>query len=60
MFKEDLRVQITLARILLKKGETERARETLRKVKSRQGELAPFDQAELNRLSEAASSNRKR
>jgi len=29
-------------------------------VKSRQGELAPFDQAELNRLSEAASSNRKR
>jgi len=60
LFKEDLRVQITLARILLKKGETERARETLRKVKSRQGELAPFDQAELNRLSEAASSNRKR
>jgi len=60
LFQEDLRVQITLARILLQKGETERARETLRKVKSRQGELGPFDQAELDRLSEAASSNRRR
>jgi tetratricopeptide (TPR) repeat protein len=60
LFQDDLRVQITLARILLQKGETERARETLRKVKSRQGELSPFDQAELNKLSEAASSGRKR
>ncbi|HRR33779.1 MAG TPA: tetratricopeptide repeat protein [Kiritimatiellia bacterium] len=59
LFKEDLRVQITFARILLKKGEIERAREMLRKVKSRQSELSPFDQAELDRLSEAASSGRK-
>ncbi|MDD4174605.1 MAG: tetratricopeptide repeat protein, partial [Kiritimatiellae bacterium] len=60
LFNEDLRVRITLARILLKKGEIERARETIRQVKSRQGELTPFDQAELARLSEAASANRKR
>ncbi len=58
--EEDLRVKITLARILLKKGEIERARETIRQIKSRQGELVPFDQAELERLSETASSNRKR
>ena len=60
LYQKDLRVQITLARILLQKGETERAREILHKVKSRQGELSPFDQAELNKLSEAASSGRKR
>ena len=60
LFNEDLRVRITLARILLKKGEIERTRETIRQVKSRQSELTPFDQAELARLSEAASANRKR
>ena len=60
LYEEDLRVQITLERIHVQKSETERAREILHKVKSRQGELSPFDQAELNKLSEAASSGRKR
>jgi len=60
LFADDLRIRITLARILLKKGEIERARETIRKVKDRQGELSKFDQAELARLAEEASSGRKR
>ena len=57
---DDLRVRITLARILLKKGEIERARETIHQLKSRQGELSKFDQAELAKLSEAAAANRSR
>jgi len=60
LFADDLRIRITLARILLKKGEIERARETIRQVKNRQGELSKFDQAELARLAEEASSGRKR
>ena len=60
LYTDDLRVRITLARILLKKGEIERARETIRQLKSRQGELSKFDQEELSRLSEAASANRAR
>ena len=58
LYGEDLRVRITLARILLKKGEVERARETLRQLKSRQGELTSFDQAELARLADEASSKK--
>jgi tetratricopeptide (TPR) repeat protein len=58
LYGEDLRVRITLARILLKKGEIERARETIKQVKSRQGELSKFDQEELAKLSAAASANR--
>jgi tetratricopeptide (TPR) repeat protein len=58
LYADDLRIRITLARILLKKGDIERARETIRQIKSRQGELSKFDQAELARLSEAASSKR--
>jgi len=60
LFADDLRIRITLARIQLKKGEIERARETIRQVKNRQGELSKFDQAELARLAEEASSGRKR
>jgi len=60
LFEDDLRIRITLARILLKKGEIERARETIRIVKSRQSELSKFDQAELARLSEEASGTRLR
>ena len=60
LFDGDLRVRITLARIQLKKGEIERARETLRLLKSRQGELTKFDQDQLAKLAEEASSGRKR
>ena len=48
------------AQIETQKGEIERARETIRQLKSRQGELSKFDQEELSRLSEAASANRAR
>jgi tetratricopeptide (TPR) repeat protein len=60
LYGDDLRIRITLARILLKKGEIERARELIRQVKNRQGELTKFDQAELAKLAEEASSGRSR
>lgn len=58
--QDDLRIRITLARVQLKKGEIERARETIRQVKSRQGELSKFDQAELARLTDESSGTRNR
>jgi uncharacterized protein HemY len=60
LYQDDLRIRITLARVLLKKGEIERARETISKLKSRQSELSKFDQAELARLSDEASNARAR
>jgi len=52
---DDLRVQITLARVLVAKGDVELAREVIRKVKSRQQELVPFEREELDKISQAAS-----
>ena len=60
LFDGDLRVKITLARVQLKKGDVERARETIRQLKSRQGELTKFDQERLAKLAEEASSARLR
>jgi tetratricopeptide (TPR) repeat protein len=60
LFKDDLRVNITLARIQLKKGDIELARGTIRKVKSQQGNLSRFDQEELARVAEQAASGRSR
>lgn len=60
LYGDDLRIRITLARILLKKGEIERAREIIRQIKNRQGELTKFDQGELAKLAEEASSGRNR
>jgi len=60
LYKDDLRIQITLARIQLKKGEIELARGTIRQLKSRQGELSKFDQDELARLADQASAGRNR
>lgn len=53
--ESDLRPHITLARILLKKGEVERARETIHMLRSRQKELPVFDQEELTKLAAEAS-----
>jgi tetratricopeptide (TPR) repeat protein len=55
MFKDDPRIRITLARIYLKQGDIERARETIRQLKGKQNELSKFDQAELAKLAEEAS-----
>jgi len=52
---DDLRVQITLARILVAKGDVELAREVIHKVKSRQQELMPFEREELDKIAQAAS-----
>lgn len=57
---DDLRVQITLARILLKKGEVEHARDVIRKLKAQQSSLSKFDQVELSKLSDAAAAARSR
>jgi len=58
--KDDLRLNITLARIQLKKGEIELARGTIRQIKNHQGGLSKYDQDELARLSDQASSGRSR
>ena len=60
LYDKDLRIRITLARIQLKKGEIERARETIRLLKSRQSDLSKFDQEALAKLADEASSNRVR
>ncbi|MFA7172744.1 MAG: tetratricopeptide repeat protein [Kiritimatiellia bacterium] len=52
---DDLRVQITLARILVAKGDLELARTVIHKVKSRQQELMPFEREELNKIAQSAA-----
>ncbi|MBP5321667.1 MAG: tetratricopeptide repeat protein [Kiritimatiellae bacterium] len=59
LFDKDLRIKITLARILLKKGDFERARSLIGQIKSRQSELGPFDLEALNKLSEQTMKGRK-
>ena len=53
---EDIRMQITLARVLLKKGEIEQARVLLREVEGKQSELPDFDKQELQKIQKEASS----
>jgi Flp pilus assembly protein TadD len=52
LYDGDLRTKITLARVLVKKGEIERARQIIHQIKSRQSELSPYDQDELGKLSD--------
>lgn len=56
---EDLRVQMTKARVLVKKGDVELAREVIRKIKSRQQELMPFEREELDRIAQSAAKGNK-
>lgn len=56
LYADDLRAQITLGRILLKKGEIEQARVIARTVRNRQNELSRFDQSELTKLLNESSS----
>ncbi len=58
LYADDLRTQITLGRILLKKGEIEQARVIARTVRNRQNELSQFDQGELTKLLNETSSGR--
>ncbi len=58
LYADDLRAQITLGRVLVKKGEVEQARVIARAVRNRQNELARFDQGELAKLVNETSSGR--
>ena len=60
LFKDDVRIKITLARIQSRRGNIERARETLSQVKARQGELTKFDIDVMQRLSAEISKPRTR
>ena len=60
LYKDDPRLNITLARVQLKKGDVELARGTIRQLMNHQGALSKFDQEQLARLSKQASSERNR
>jgi ATP/maltotriose-dependent transcriptional regulator MalT len=47
---EDIRMLVSLARVLSLKGDTKMARVTLRKVQSRIGELSEFEKREYDEL----------
>ncbi len=55
IYSDDLRIKITLARIQLKKGDIEIARETIRQLRLHQSELPKFDAGELDKLDAQAS-----
>lgn len=50
---DDLRMQITLARVQIAKNDLGRARGTLRKIRSRQSELSRYDMGEVDKLQKA-------
>ena len=58
MFGDDHRIKITLARIFLKKGETERARTLIHQIKTHADKLPDFDKHELENVEREASSAR--
>ena len=51
---DDIRLQITLARVQLARGDFGRARGTLRTLKSKQNELTAYDRKELEKLLKSA------
>jgi tetratricopeptide (TPR) repeat protein len=58
LFKDDVRIKITLARIQHRRGNLEKARETLSQVKARKSELTKFDADVMNHLSDEISKPR--
>ncbi|MCL2104115.1 MAG: hypothetical protein FWH21_03540 [Kiritimatiellaeota bacterium] len=59
LYDKDARVKITLARIQLRKGDIEHARDTIRQVESQRGTLTPFDLEELAKLKTEMATARK-
>ena len=55
----DVRMQITLARVQIAKGDLGRARATLRQVRSRQDGLSKFDLGEVEKLQKALTAKGK-
>ncbi len=53
--QEDLRMQITLVKVLLKNGKTMSAKGALRTLQSRKKELSDFDRAELEKVAAEAA-----
>ena len=53
--KEDLRMQITLAKVQLRNNDVMRARGTLRSLQARRKELSEFDAEELDRVAAEAA-----
>jgi tetratricopeptide (TPR) repeat protein len=60
LYKDDPRIKITLARIQHRRGNIEKARETLSQVKAEQSKLADFDLDVMKRLSEDLSKPRQK
>jgi tetratricopeptide (TPR) repeat protein len=58
LYKDDVRIKITLARIQYRRGNLEKARETLSQVKAHKNELTKFDSEVMNRLSAEISKPR--
>lgn len=58
LYKEDPRIKITLARIQHRRGNIEKARETLSQVKAEQSKLSEFDLEVMKRLSAELSKPR--
>ncbi|MGN0846854.1 MAG: tetratricopeptide repeat protein, partial [Kiritimatiellia bacterium] len=56
---EDVRMQITLARVQIAKGDLGRARGTLRTIRAHQDELSKFDLGELEKLQKATTAKGK-
>lgn len=52
---EDVRMQITLARVQIAKGDLGRARGTLRTIRSHQSELSKYDLGEVEKLQKATT-----
>ena len=53
--QEDIRMQITLVKVLLKNGKTMSAKGTLRSLQSRKKELSDFDRRELEKVAVEAA-----
>ncbi len=56
---EDIRMQITLARVQIAKGDMGRARGTLRTIRNHQSELSKYDLGELEKLQKAMNAKGK-
>ena len=56
---EDIRMQITLARVQIAKGSLDKARTTLRQLRKRSSELSNYDRDQLETLTKAAMSSGK-
>ena len=55
---EDIRMQLTLARVQIARGAMDKARTTVRTLRKRQTELSNYDRDQLETLDKAVRGNR--